>query len=80
MSTDREAKTISRSIQRGSIAKACSLLGSLLIFSFCVALLTLAPTVSVAQVSTGDILGNITDASGAALPGASAAVNLKPYC
>jgi hypothetical protein len=70
MSTDREAKTISRSIQRGSIAKACSLLGSLLIFSFCVALLTLAPTVSVAQVSTGDILGNITDASGAALPGA----------
>ena len=70
MSTDCEAKTISRNIQRGSIAKACSLLGSLLIFSFCVALLTLAPTVSLAQVSTGDILGNVTDASGAALPGA----------
>jgi hypothetical protein len=70
MSSDREAKTISRNNQRGSIAKACSLLGSLLILSFCVALFMLAPTVSLAQVSTGDILGNITDASGAAIPGA----------
>jgi hypothetical protein len=76
MSTDCEAKTISRNIQRGSIAKACSHLGSLLIFSFCVALLTLAPTVSLAQVSTGDILGNVSDPNGAALPGASYAVNL----
>ncbi len=70
MSTDCEAKMLSRSIQRGSITKACSLLGSLLIFVFSVTLLTLAPTVSHAQVSTGDILGNITDTSGAALPGA----------
>jgi hypothetical protein len=61
---------IRQNIQRESIAKVCSLVGSLLIFSICVAFLTLAPTVTYAQVSTGDILGNVTDASGAALPGA----------
>jgi hypothetical protein len=70
MSIDRGAKTISRSIQLGSIAKMCSFLGSLLIFSFCVAFFTFAPTLSHAQLSTGDILGNVTDTTGAALPGA----------
>ena len=42
----------------------------LLIFSLVVALMLLRPAVASAQVSTGDILGNVSDPSGAVLAGA----------
>ncbi|MDR3734882.1 MAG: carboxypeptidase regulatory-like domain-containing protein, partial [Acidobacteriaceae bacterium] len=45
-------------------------IGPLLVLSLCMALFLWAPAVSHGQVSTGDILGNVSDAGGAALPGA----------
>jgi hypothetical protein len=45
-------------------------IGSFLVLSFCMALFLCAPAVVRGQVSTGDILGNVADSSGSALPGA----------
>ena len=54
----------------GAPERARRRLFSLLKISLSVAVLTLLTTNSRAQVSTGDILGNVTDSSGNALPGA----------
>ena len=70
MSTNSEVKIGLRSVATGLIVKVSRLLVCLLIFSFGVALLTLSPAKSYAQVSTGDILGNVNDVSGGALPDA----------
>lgn len=48
--------------------------GSVLIWSLSLALLLLAPAPAHAQLSTGDILGNVTDSSGSALAGAQVSV------
>ena len=68
MRTERQVKIQPVRIDRRTIACA---LNFLLMLTLGVALVSLLPATSQAQVSTGDILGNVTDASGNALVGAT---------
>src|ERR1700729_4091260 len=70
MKISGEAKFCSGIFAKRTNTKTLNIFSSLLIFSFGVVFLTLLPIAGHAQLSTGDILGNISDASGAALPGA----------
>ncbi len=68
MKVHTEANTDHQNIARGPIARAILFLS--LLFSFSL-YLAFAPPLGHAQVSTGDVLGNVTDANGGALPGAN---------
>lgn len=65
-----DATTTQRNFVKGLAATTLSLLSCLSIVLFNIAVLTLTPATMHAQVSTGDILGNVNDRSGAALSGA----------
>jgi hypothetical protein len=67
MRIEHEVKMGEIRVNRRGIASA---LTSLLVLAFGVALVALFPAISRAQVSTGDVLGNVTDPSGSALAGA----------
>jgi len=76
----REALVVQSGHQSSYARTTAARLVSLTIFALSVALAIFVPAASHAQLSTGDILGNVTDARGAALPGAKVtAVNTQTH-